>query len=313
MIRSIILFLTLNFKLLAQVGFPEYSAKLFRNDTVNLTMYCIDLPSKKKAELYSSAEMRAIQKNVYSSDSDTIGKDWSPEEQKRNMEEFKNQLLEPEKYLKVMYYFIDLNQDHQLDIIKVYSDLPDRPDSTLKTRYPSAQDDNVTFFISTKSKYYNKYIFPGRLNSLEKMNNEFCFTCISSSCCDESVTRIDKFNIPVGASEFKREYSIWTEDEYDWSKPEGYYLPANFIHPESYLLNEDQVLCTGVYHCQGGGRMSILFEKDDNVRILSEKGAYYFVEFEVKKNSNECVLADNIYFLRWWKKANFKKIARKTE
>jgi hypothetical protein len=314
----IVLLFILNFKLFSQVGYPDYSAEIFGKDTVNLVMYSVDLTFKKKAELYAYAETWAIQKSLYGSNSDTIGKNRSENAQKESCKIFKNQFLNSDPYLeKVVFYFMDLNQDNKLDIIKTYSDFSYRVGNRdsinkLKLYYPSASDNNVTFFISTKDKFYNKYFLPGRLNSLGKLNNEFCFTCISYSCCDESVTRIDKFSLSAKTSEFKREYTIWADYNpfYDHNIN---CFPKEFGKPKPYLLNEAIVQYTGVYHCTEGGRMSLPFEKNSVIRVLSEEGDDYFVEFEVKKNTNECTILDNLYFLSCWKKADFQKIVRKAD
>lgn len=311
---SIPLLLLYNFTLFSQSNLPNYSLEMFSKDTAVMSKYAINIPIEKKAELYALASYWKIEN--WGSTPDTINWShyYSRKYQKKEIKRLKKEYLDVKNKptdWKVCYFF-DLNQDSKLDIIEISK----RGTDTTELWYPSLFDNHIRLFLSSRSKYYNFYYLPGRITSLTTIKNEFYFTTISLSCCDESeVTRITKLHIPKNASEPVYDIRFWANgDNRDLSYDNfGYNLccnfPKHFNTIKYYLLKEELSINSGVYGSHG--QTMIKFPKHEIVRIISESENYYYIEFKVKSPEEEknWIFSDNTYMIRWLKKRDFEKIA----
>lgn len=310
---SIPLLLLYNFSLFPQSNLPNYSLDMFSKDTAVISKYAVNIPVEKRAGLYALASYWRIEDRD-GDRPDTISRNnhYSRNYRKKEIRESKKKYLnlknKPNDW--TVYYFLDLNQDSKLDIIEISSWSED----TVELYYPGILDNHIMFFLSTESKYYNKIYLPGRITSLSNINNEFHFTTISHSCCDEAdVTRITKLHIPAKSSGIKVDQRFWANGEnpdicnYGLGYEVHFNFPKHFDSVKYYQLREEFGTTQRIYGSRG--RMRITSPKHELARVICETKNYYFIELKALKDEDGNVYSNNIYILEWVKKSDFEKSA----
>lgn len=314
-----LLLISISINLYSQNNYPIYTPEMFRSDTANIAKFAIDLPIEKKAELYALAELWAIE-DSYSNHQrpDTIYKhDYeTPKKQKKKLKELKKEFLLTKKHIYnyrfyggwQLYYFFDINKDGKIDIIKVHRSCED----SIEHGYPHVSCNFYTTYLSTQSKFYNKYSSTGRITVIKEIQNEYYFTTIGYDCCDQIGTDISIFHIPKNSHEYVYDYVFWgrflaPNKNIRYNRhTNDYVIPENLIEPKYYILCADIKINVGNID---EWDTFLTFKKNSVVRVFSNEKNFYFVELKVKKEMNKNISKDFIYVIKPYMKTEFETFA----
>lgn len=287
--------------LIAQAGLFSLEPAMLRKDTASLYQLNTPTPQKQKAKLVALAETWNI--NIYNRNNAGLRRDSSYSLNAYvSSDGHRNYRMLADKYSHEdlsEYTVTDLNKDGKPDLILHSYDFEYQKDSL---DYPN-MDNEVTFYISTPTRYFNKYIEKGRINTLKQDKDLTRFSIIVRSCCDEFYSGIVILEIDRNPAGTVRRQTIIGPMDIDLRKP----FCFCFNRDSTFALGESHQLSTGIMHCSTDNRVMSV-KAGQPAHIFYEGDKYMLVGFIPGPDALPCNEATgHLMLLQWVDKDFFRK------